>query len=84
MQTTTFKYADINELNFGISMDELCAAEGLAIYVSENRFKESMIKSEAEFAEIIGIEIKTDADLDCVHYAVNVCKRLFPHHVNYK
>lgn len=64
-------------------MHELCAAEGLAIYVSENRAKEIMKKTESEFAQIIGIGTSTEEDQDALQYAVNVCKRLFPHQVQY-
>ena len=62
-------------------MHELCAAEGLAIYVSANRMKESMKKTAQEFAAIIGIGTQTEQDQDALNYAVNVCKRLFPHHI---
>ena len=76
-----FQFANVSELNNGVTMHELCAAEGLAIYVSANRMKESMKKTEAEFAAIIGIGTETPEDQDALNYAVNVCKRLFPHHV---
>jgi len=76
-----FQFANASELNNGVTMHELCAAEGLAIYVSANRMKESMKKTEAEFATIIGIGTETPEDQDALNYAVNVCKRLFPHHI---
>ena len=76
-----FQFANVSELNNGVTMHELCAAEGLAIYVSANRMKESMKKTEAEFATIIGIGTETLEDQDALNYAVNVCKRLFPHHI---
>jgi hypothetical protein len=34
-----------------------------------------------EFATIIGIGTETPEDQDALNYAVNVCKRLFPHHI---
>ena len=80
----TFKFANPSELQFGISMDELLAAEGLAIYISKNRHTESFYKTEAEFASILGLDLSKESDQDCVNYAVNVCKRLFPHQVAYK
>ena len=76
-----FQFANVSELNNGVTMHELCAAEGLAIYVSANRMKESMKKTESEFATIIGIGTETPEDRDALNYAVNVCKRLFPHHI---
>lgn len=83
MTTINFKFANVLEINFGVTMNELIAAEGLAVYVSENRFKESFIKTEAEFAQIIGLQFNEENE-SAVYYAVNVCKRLFPHHLAYK
>ena len=34
-----FQFANKSELENGVSMHELCAAEGLATYVSANRMK---------------------------------------------
>ncbi len=79
-----FVFANPSELQFGVSMDELLAAEGLAIFISKNRHTESFFKTENEFAAILGLDINKEADADCVSYAVNVCKRLFPHQVGYK
>jgi hypothetical protein len=79
-----FNFVNLSELNNGVTMHELCAAEGLAWYVNENRAKESMVKTEAEFAGILGIGTEIEADQDALHYAVNVCRRLFPHQVNYR
>jgi len=76
-----FQFANPSELNFGVTMHELCAAEGLAIFVSQNRMKESMKKTESEFAKIIGIGTESEEDQCALYYAINVCKRLFPHHV---
>jgi len=76
-----FQFVNVSELNNGVTMHELCAAEGLAIYVSANRMKESMKKTAQEFAAIIGIGTQTEQDQDALNYAVNVCKRLFPHHI---
>lgn len=84
MTTAQFNFANASDLQHGITMHELCAAEGLAIYVSQNNAKESMVKTEAEFAAIIGIGTQSEEDIDALHYAVNVCRRLFPHQVNYK
>ena len=76
-----FQFANIDELNYGVTIHELCSAEGLAIYTKANRHKESMFKTHAEFAAIIGIGTETQEDLDALYYAVTVCTRLFPHHV---
>lgn len=83
MATINFKFANISELNFGVTMQELTAAEGLATYINENRMKESFIKTEEEFAQIIGLPFNEENE-SAVYYAVNVCKRLFPHHIQYK
>ncbi len=76
-----FQFANPSELNFGVTMHELCAAEGLAIYMKANRLKESFKKTHQEFAEIIGIGYETEEDQLAVNYAVNVCDRLFPHYI---
>ena len=78
---TQYKFANIDELNYGISNLELDAAEGLASYVSANRFKENFFKSLEDFAQIIGLKLDCEENIDAVNYAINVCKRLFPHHL---
>ncbi len=75
-----FRYANISELNHGVSMHELCAAESLASYIKANP-KEKMFKTEKEFSEILSLDPKTEEDNDALNYAVNVCRRLFPHQV---
>jgi hypothetical protein len=77
----TFQFANVSELNFGVTMHELLAAEGLATYIKANKAKESIFKTHAEFATIIGIGTETQEDQDALYYAVSVCTRLFPHQV---
>lgn len=79
-----FQFANPSELSFGVTMHELCAAEGLAIYMAANRMKESFKKTYQEIAAIIGIGYETEEDQDAVNYAVNVCRRLYPHHIEIK
>lgn len=81
--TTQLKYADINELNYGVTLYELELTEKLAKYVKENRHKESMFKTTSEFASILGIDPASEENILAINYAVNVCKRLFPHHVKH-
>lgn len=76
-----FQFANKSELEFGVTMHELCAAEGLAIYINKNRHNECFFTSNERFAEIIGIGTETEEDQDALNYAVNVCSRLFPHQV---
>lgn len=76
-----FKFANINELEYGATMQDLCAVEALAGLLQERRMKESFFKTQAQFCEILGLRINVEEDIDTLYYAINVCKRLFPHHV---
>ena len=76
-----FQFANTDELNFGATMQDLLAAESLAILLQERRMKESFFKTEAEFCELLGLRSNVDEDIDSLNYAVNVCNRIFPHHV---
>ncbi|MBK7873940.1 MAG: hypothetical protein IPJ74_26450 [Saprospiraceae bacterium] len=67
--TSTFKYANIDELNYGISMQELEATENFANIFAANAY-EKRRKTENEWAKIAGVEGDS-------YYAVNVAKRFF-------
>lgn len=68
---TIFKYANIDELNYGISIEELEAAEKVCVYLSEANPYESRGKSEIEWSEIAAVQGES------LYYAVNVAKRFF-------
>lgn len=68
---TAFKYANIDELNYGISIEELNAAERVCEYLkSANRY-EGRRKTESEWSKIAGVEGES------LYYAINVAKRHF-------
>lgn len=69
--TSTFKYANIDELNYGITQAELEATEKLCQYLRAANAYESRRKTENEWAQIAGVEGKS------LYYAVNVAKRFF-------
>ena len=64
-----FQFANVSELNNGVTMHELCAVEGLAIYVSANRMKESIRKTEADLSVLwqgnVKRRIRPDRRLRC-------------------
>jgi len=80
--TVNFQFANPTELNFGVTEYELCAAEGLATFISEaGPIKQPIKKTRQEIAEIIGINYDGEENQDAVNYAITVCKRIFPHYL---
>ncbi len=69
--TSTFKYANVDELNYGITQAELEVTEKVCQYLRSASPYESRRKTESQWAAIAGSEG------ECLNYAINVAKRFF-------